>query len=84
MERYREHLKAPSPIFDYQNNSGHIPTVENFTIIGGEENNIARATKEAMYIRMNSPILNRNIGKYSLPHIWDRILYSIPELNISK
>ena len=36
--------------------------------------------KESMYIRVNNPTLNRNIGKYNLPHIWDKILFSIPEL----
>ena len=35
-ERYIEHLKAPSPVFDHQNNSGYITSVENFRIIGRE------------------------------------------------
>ena len=68
-ERYRQHLKAPSPIFDHQNNSGHITTGENFSIIGREGNNLARAIKEAIYIRENNPTLNRYIVKYNLPHI---------------
>ena len=58
--------------------------MENFQIIGREENSMARTIKEAMYIRVNNPALNRNIGKYNLPHIWDRVLYSIPELKINK
>ena len=70
-ERYREHLKAPSAIFDHQNNSGHITTVENFRIIGREGNNMARTIKEAIYIRLNNTTLNRNVGKYKLSHIWD-------------
>ena len=41
---------------------------------------MARAIKEAIYIRVNNPTLNRNIGKYNLPHIWDNILFSISEL----
>ena len=49
-ERYREHWKAPLPIYDHQNNSGHITTVENIRIIGREGNNMARAIKEATYI----------------------------------
>ena len=39
-----------------------------------------RAIKEAIYIRVNNPILNRNIGKYNLPHIWDKVLFFISEL----
>ena len=35
-ERCREHLKAPSPIYEHQNNTGHTTSVENFKIIGRE------------------------------------------------
>ena len=45
---------------------------------------MARAVKEAMYIRVNNPTLYRNIGKYNMTHFWDGILHSIPELKISK
>ena len=83
-ERYKEHLKAPSPMFEHQRNTGHTTSVENFKIIGREGHIMARAVKEAMYIRVNNPTLNSNIGKYNLPHLWDRILHSIPELKISK
>ena len=83
-ERYKEHLKAPSPIHEHQNNTGHITSVENFKIIGREDHSMARAVKEAIYIRINNPTLNRNIGKYNLPHLWDGILQSIPELKINK
>ena len=41
---------------------------------------MARAIKEEIYIRVNIPTLNRNIGKYSLPHTWDRVMLSISEL----
>ena len=42
---------------------------------------MARAIKEAIYIRFNNPTLKRNIGKYNLPHIWDKVLFSISEIN---
>ena len=82
-ERYRKHLKAPSPIYEHQNNTGHTTSVENFKITG-KGHNMARTVKEAMYIGVNNPALNRNIGKYNLLHLWDGILHSIPELKISK
>ena len=41
---------------------------------------MARAIKEAIYIRVNNPTLIRNIGKYNLPHICDKVLFSISEL----
>ena len=55
-------------------------TVNSFKIIGREGKTIARAIKEALYIRVNNPTLNRNIGKYSLPQIWNKVLFSISEL----
>ena len=79
-ERYKEHLKAPSPIFEHNNATGHTTSVENFKIIGREEHGMARTIKEAIYIRVNNPTLNKNIGKYKLPHIWDKVLFFIPEL----
>ena len=45
---------------------------------------MARAIKEAMYIRVNNPTLNKNIGKYNLQHLWDRVLHSTPELKINR
>ena len=54
-ERYREHLKAPSPILGHQDSSGHKTSMENFQIIGREENSMARTIKEAMYIRVSNP-----------------------------
>ena len=81
-ERYREHLKALSPIFHHQIISCHETSLENFKIIGREDNSLARTIKESMYIRVNNPTLNRNIGKYNLPHLWDNILFSIPELKM--
>ena len=73
-ERYKEHLKAPSPIYDHYNITDHETYIENFSIVGRKDQNLIRAIKEALYIRVNNPSLNRNIGKYHLPHIWDEVL----------
>ena len=81
-ERFKEHLKAPSPIFDHFNTTGHQVSLENFNIAGREEQNLMRAIKEALYIRVNNPSLNRNIGKYHLPHIWDEVLFNTSELKL--
>ena len=79
-ERYREYQKAPSPIFEHINATGHTTSVENFKIIGREGHRMARTIKGAIYIRVDIPTLNRNIGKYNMSHIWDKVLFSIPEL----
>ena len=81
-ERFKEHQKAPSPIYDHSNITGHQVTIENFNIVGREDKNLSRAIKEALYIRVNNPSLNRNIGKYHLPHIWDEVLLNTSELKI--
>ena len=70
-ERFKEHQKAPSPIYDHYNITGHKMSIDNFSIVGREDQNLMRTIKEALYIRVNNPSLNRNIGKYHLSHIWD-------------
>ena len=52
---YKEHLKAPSPIFQHQSSSGHATSIDNFKIIGREDNSLARTIKESIYIRVNNP-----------------------------
>ena len=53
-ERYKEHLKAPSPIYDHSNITGHNVTMENFSIVGMEDQNLCRWIKEPLYIRVNN------------------------------
>ena len=81
-ERFKEHLKNPSPIHDHTTITGHDTTIDNFTIVGREEHNYIRLIKEAIYIRVNNPSLNKNIGKYHLPHVWDEVLNNITELKL--
>ena len=67
-----KNTKRPHPqFFDHYTTTGHNIKLENFTIVGKEDLNLKRAIKEAMYIRTNDPSLNRNVGKYHLPHIWE-------------
>ena len=81
-ERYKEHLKAPFPIHDHSNTSGHTTSLENFSILGREEQNLSRLKKESMFIRVNSPSLNKNIGKYHLLHLLDDIFINSRELKL--
>ena len=81
-ERFKEHLKTSSPIHDHSVISGHSVTIDNFSIVGREDQTLLRTIKEALYIRVNNPSLNKNIGKYHLPHIWDEVLHNISELKL--
>ena len=42
----------------------------------------ARNIKESIYIRVNNPSLNNNIGKFNLSHIWDRVLLNTKGLTL--
>ena len=81
-ERFKEHLKTPYPIHDHSVISGHCVTIDNFSIVGREDQNLLRTIKEALYIRVNTSSLNKNIGKYHLPHMWDEVLHNISELKL--
>ena len=83
-ERYKEHLKAPSAIHHHSNQTGHPTNHNNFQIIGREGHNLARNIKESIYIRVNNPTLNNNIGKFNLSHIWDRVLLNTTGLTLNK
>ena len=81
-ERFKEHLKPPSPIYDHSYITCHNVTINNFNIVGREDLNLMRTIKEALYIRVNDPSLNRNVGKYHLPHVWDEVLFNTSELKL--
>ena len=81
-ERFREHMRAPSPIHDHYNTTGHEVSWDNFSIVGRDDQSMIRTIREAMLISVNDPSLNRNIGKYQLPHIWVEVLVKSPELKL--
>ena len=58
-ERVKEHLKAPAPIFHHSTSTGHPLDSENFNIIHKEVHGHSRTIKEAMFIHINDPNLNK-------------------------
>ena len=77
-------IKDPSPIHHHSNNTGHPTSHNNFQIIGREEHHLARNIKESIFIRVNNPTLNRNIGKFNFPLLWDRVLLNTPGLTLKR
>ena len=74
LERGSKNIRRPHPpSMTTINISGHMVSIDSFSIVGREDQNLMRTIKEALYIRVNNPSLNRNIGKYHLPHIWDEV-----------
>ena len=51
-------------------------------MMDGRGGNLARNIKESIYIRVNNPSLNNNIGKFNLSHIWDRVLLNTKGLTL--
>ena len=70
-DRIKEHLNAPSPIHHHSSSTGHPLSPQCFNIIQQGTQGPSRNIKEAMFICVNDPSLNRNLEKYQLPHIWD-------------
>ena len=83
-ERFNEHLKELSPIHHHSINTGLPTTQHNSQIIWREGHSTARTIKESIYIRVNNLTLNRNIGKYNLHHIWDKVFLNTPGLKIKR
>ena len=79
-DRIKEHLKALSPVHQHSSTTGHPVHPDCFRAIDREVQGKTRTIKEAMFIRVNDPMLNANLGKYQLPHIWDNILKDTPML----
>ena len=39
---------------------------------------------ETMFIHVNDPSLNRNLGKYQMPNVWNNILQDTPALQLKQ
>ena len=79
-DRVKEHFKAPSPIHLHSTTTGHPMDPNQFNKVHKEVNSHSRTIKEAMFIWVQDPPLNRNLGKYQHPHIWDHLLQASPTL----
>ena len=79
-ERHKEHLREPSPIQVHSQLTGHQLSQDNFNITDRKDQDLTRLNKESIYIRINNPTLNRNIGKFQLNHIWDKVLFGTPNI----
>ena len=62
-DRIKEHFKAPFPIHLHSSTTGHPMDPNQFSIVHKEVNSQPRTIKEAMFIHVQDPPLNRNLGK---------------------
>ena len=82
-ERYKELLKEPSPIHTRKLQTVHSTNPDHFNILGREDQDLTRLIKESVYVRVNKPTFNRNIGRFNLSHIWDRVLLNTSGLKLN-
>ena len=81
-ERFKEHLKNPSPVYSHHENTGHgLPTLDECIVLGREGAPLKRNIKEAIHIKAKNPALNRNIGQYELSSIWLSLIQKDKRLN---
>ena len=59
---FKEQLKVPSPSHGHCNTSGHLTTFATFGIVEREEKDLTGAVKDAIFLRVNGPSLNRKTG----------------------
>ena len=76
--RFAEHLRPSSASSEvsqhiHRDYPRHKVEVE---VLDHEDRWIERGIKEAIYIRVHRPDLNRDTGRYLLPYIWDNLLRS--------
>ena len=51
VDRYKEHLRVPSPIHDHSNTqAGHLNQLDDFSIMDRDSQGVTRIIKEAMLI----------------------------------
>ena len=81
-DRFRQHPRALSPINQQSKTTEHQMDLKCIAIIDMEAQGATRMIKEAMYILVNDPYLNRNLGKCNLPNLWDKVLEDNPSLQL--
>ena len=52
--------------------------MNSFSIVHNEVNSNFRTSRRPVFIQVQDPTLNRNLGKYQVPHIWDHLLMASP------
>ena len=81
-DRFRVHLRAPSPIHQHSQSTGHPVDLECFTIIDREAQGTTRTIKEAMYIRVNDLLSIETCRNTISSHLWDEVLQDTPSLQL--
>ena len=73
--RFKEHTKTEKAtgVGEHCNNTGHSVSWDNTKVLAREQDWLKRKVKEAIYIKQQRPIMNRDQG-YQLPSIYGHII----------
>ena len=82
LSRFSEHRRPSSSSSEvsrhiHQDCPGHAVSMDSVKILDRGPSWFQRGVKEAIYIRSHKPELNRDGGRFILPHIWDNSLTSL-------
>ena len=80
-DRVKEHLKAPSPIYQHSTTTGHPLDPDLFNIICKEVHSHSRPSRKLCSSISMTP-LEIGTWKIQLPHIWDNLLQASPTLQL--
>ena len=75
-KRAKEHQRDSSPVGHHMRTRGHCFSEENIKILDTESDWFRRGVREAVYINITQPQLNRDRGRHLLPPIYRTLLQS--------
>ena len=77
--RMKEHdTSSTSTKFQHHTNQNHHKAnISQFKIIDQDRKQVSREARETIHIRRNNPALNQNIGKLSIPKIFNQCIKDI-------
>ena len=78
--RFKEHRRPSSVTSEvsqhlHTDQPGHSVDIENVKILTVENRWFERGVKEAVFIRSVGPTLNKDKGRYKLPHVWENTIH---------
>ena len=75
-ERLKEHKMNSSVVCHHAKLNKHKIDMDNVEIVDRDSRWFERGVREAIYIRARSPSLNRDLGRHTLPPIYDTLVKS--------
>ena len=82
-KRISEHAKESSPVGDHMKRLSHTLDETKVVVLEQEHRWFERGVREAIHIRGCSPSLNRDQGRHQLPAIYNSLISSQRDRNVT-